>query len=610
MKRKSGWLVLSCLMVLSLVMASCAAAEVEEEVVTPGEEEVAPVEEEEVAAGPEMVRDSLGRLVEKPRYGGTVTTIWTGPTGTDIFDPVVSTRSVGTAVQTYGRLGTADWSRGPTGTNEFPFSTSYIPDGFLTGDLAESWEIIDLRTIIYHLRQGVRWHNVPPVNGREFTADDVVYSSERAAADPQFVGYESPAMPEDKRGQAIAIDKYTVKLIYGEESTRQLHGNMNWLYIMPREMVEEYGDLNDWRHQCGTGPFMLVDCVPASSVTWIRNPNYHLFDPSFPENRLPYVDKFEALVIPDESTRLAALRTHKVERMWVPWDKVESMKKTSPELLWREVLPDSSALLFTRTDIEPFSDKKVRQALSLAIDQPAILREYYQGSGYILLWPIMPSFVTHYTPLEELPETSRKLYEHHPDLARQLLAEAGYPDGFKTEVAVSSVATRWIDVMSIVKEYLADVGVVMEINVMEPGTWQSVLFAKNFAGMIYCDWANNAIDDALGWAHGGDVGADGTHSVYAFGNIIDPIAQETYERLKITLDPVEQERIRKEECVREIDLCWEIPLPTAAWFVFWMPWIKGYTGEVGVGPDQYENDGIFRYVWIDQDLKYAMTGAR
>jgi len=355
---------------------------------------------------------------------------------------------------------------------------------------------------------------------------------------------------------------------------------------------------------------MLTDIVPDSSITWKRNPNYHTYDPFFPDNRLPYADGIQAIVIVDESTRMAALRTHKVERLGVPWDKVESLKQSNPELLWREVLPDATHVLFIRTDIEPFSIKKVRHAVTLAIDHPTIAAEFYDGNAYLLLWPTLPSFPTVYTPLEELPESSRMLYEHHPDLARQYLAEAGYPNGFKTVINLSAAAPRIIDVMAIVKEYLAEVGIEMEINVMEATTYGSTLYGKKYDGMCYVAWANNGIEDALGWANGGWVGSGGAPSVYNFGNVVDPISQEVFESLAEIMDPVEQDRVRKEENVRAVDMCWEIPMPTPKAYFFWVPWLKGYVGEVGVGPDPPENDGLLQYVWIDQDLKYAITGTR
>jgi len=618
MRRKGIWLLLSGLMVVALVLSSCRPAAVEEgegktvvgKVI---EKETPKVEEKETAApktkeeGPVMVRDSMGNLKEQPRYGGSITITLTSGGATTILDPAYSTRSVLNGVHTYGRLGTADWSKGPQGTNEFPFTSSYVPDLFLMGDVTESWDIVDLDTIVFKLRDNVYWHNKPPMNGRKFTVEDVQWSFEHASNDPRNVYYP----PEEQEVPFfVKIDNLTFELNYDEPTTRMLHGVMNWCYMMPREVWEQFGDLNDPNHQVGMGPFMLEDVVPDSSMTWKRNPNYHLFDPFFPDNRLPYADTLQAIVIPDESTRLAALRTHKADWEWVPYDKVDGMLQSNPELKMRMVQPDSSNTMWPRNDIAPYSDKRVRQAISMAIDQPAILEEYYQGRAFMLTWPVMPSFSDHYTPLEELPENSRMLYEHQPARARELLAEAGYPNGFSTEVQVSSANPRGIEVMSLVQGWLEEVGITMTIKVMEPTTFGNVLWVRQFPGMSYISWGNNGIDDAFGWAHGGWVSDTGVGSVYAFSNVVDPIAQETYELLVETLDLEEQSRIRREHCLREIDLCWEIPIPTPAWYLFWQPWMKGYVGEVSVGPDPGENSGVLRHVWIDQDLKFQITGTR
>ncbi len=618
MKGKIIWLALSGVMVAALVLASCGPAAVEEEAktivgkVVEEEEKVVEEEEEEVVAGPVMVRDAFGNLKEEPRYGGTITTILASPTPTQILDPVISTRAAYNAELTYSRMGTADWSRGPQGNNEIPFTSSWFADGDCSGDVAESWDYVDPLNITFYLRQNVYWQNVSPMNGRQFTAEDVVYSFERAAGDPQSVFYAGTDVPEEEQTIVTAVDKFTVHFEYYElADTYRLHGLLNWLYLQPREVVEQSPeeDLSDPKHQVGTGAWILTDLVPDSSMTWKRNPNYHLYDPAFPDNRLPYADGVDAMVILDESTRLAALRTHKVERLAVPWDKVEGLKESNPELLWREVLPAAPRVFFVRTDIEPFSIKKVRQAIALAIDHPTIADEFY-GGAYLLEWPMQSAFPAAYTPLEELPESSRMLYEYHPDLARQYLADAGYPNGFKTQVILPSSAPRQIDVCSIVKEYLAEVGIEMELKIQEPTTFGSTLYGKQYPGMAYLSWANNGIEDALGWANGGWVGAGGAPSVYNFGNVVDPISVEVFDSLVAIVDTDELNRIRKEENLRAIDVMWEIPMPTPKAYFFWVPWLKGYGGEVGVGPDPPENDGLLRYVWIDQDLKYEITGTR
>jgi peptide/nickel transport system substrate-binding protein len=539
-----------------------------------------------------------------------MTFVLASPVPTQVWDPIVSTRAATTAVHIYGRLAFFDWKRGPTGTNEYTSESAYVPDEFLMGELAERWERPDTRTVIWYLRKGIKWQNKAPMSGREFTSADILYGFDRAAGDPRSVGYIGKDVPEDQRTKREALDKYTVKITSPEPDGRMIHGGGQWYYMSPKEAVEKFGNLDDWRNAVGTGPFMVQDVVPDSSITYKRNPEYWQTDPFHPQNQLPYINGFESIVILDESTRLAALRTHKTDVLGVPYDKVETMKQTSPELKWRKMQPDYGYELFMRTDIAPFSDKRVRQALQFALDEPKIQKEYYLGDAYILCWPVQSYFTTHYTPLEQLPENSRKMYEYQPDMGKKLLAEAGYPNGFKTEVIVAASAPRWIEVLTIAKENFKQIGVDLEIKPLEAATMSAAIFGKKFPATAFTSWGNNGVDDAFGWAHDGWVGKGGAKSVYAFSSVHDPVATETYTKLMDTQDFNEREKIRKEQNIREIDLTWEISFPVPSTYIFWAPYVKGYNGEMGVGPDPPEWGGMVRYFWIDRVLKSQMTGIK
>ena len=157
MKRKRmAWLILSCLMVVALVLTSCQAA-------TPAEEEV---DGEEVVVPDDTV---------KPIYGGTmVDAMGTGPR---TFDPSEIFYSTGWYMNlVYERLVMGDMDKGERGTGEFPFAYwCLFPDNVATGQLAESWEVVaDPLALIFHIREGINYQDVPPVNGREFVAQDVV----------------------------------------------------------------------------------------------------------------------------------------------------------------------------------------------------------------------------------------------------------------------------------------------------------------------------------------------------------------------------------------------------------------------------------------------------
>ena len=84
-------------------------------------------------------------------------------------------------------------------------------------------------------------------------------------------------------------------------------------FIMPPEVIEQYGDVQDWRNLVGTGPFMLTDVVEGSSMTYVKNPDYWGYDEKYPQNRLPYVDELRVLVMPEEATVMSALRSGQLD---------------------------------------------------------------------------------------------------------------------------------------------------------------------------------------------------------------------------------------------------------------------------------------------------------
>jgi len=580
MKKKIPWLAVSCLMAVSLVLGSCAPAD-------------------EIKGG------VYGRATTTPQYGGEITFVLGHSKASDYFDPIYGSMGSWLASITYDKLVTADWGRGPAGTGEFSFEAHYIPLEFRTGQMAESWERPDMSTIIWHLRPGVHFHDKPPANGREVKADDLLFWAERCRNHPQCAGYRSKAAQDaGEVATYTKIDDYTVKVVNYEPYPQMVEWG-SWTWIHPPEAIEEYGDLKDWRNACGTGPFMVEDCIPGSSVTFKRNPDYWMKDPVHPENQLPYIDTLTGLMIVEESARLAGLRSHQIDILAVPYDKAEGMKESNPELLFKPLSPNVSRIIFMRTDKEPWSDKRVRQAVAMAIDQPGMIRDYYKGNAVANTWPCLPGNVEGYTPLEEAPEEVRWLYEYHPEKAKELLAEAGYPDGFDCELLTYAGDPIMADGVQMIKEYLAQVGVNAEISIEEGATHTSLIFGIKYQDLDYTYWGNSSPQSVWGWAHGGVV-----PSTYNFsGPVVDPVAEESFDVWGETPDPAERARLMKAEYLRQAELCWEIPMPSWSGTLFWAPWIGGYHGERGMGLTMETGaHEIFRYPWVDQELKSAITG--
>jgi len=176
------------------------------------------------------------------------------------------------------------------------------------GHLAESWEFTDPYTFKVHLRHWNILQDIPPANGREFTAEDVVFHFK---PDVRLgSGYTNPVRRGQTQLRSIQLISVTTPDRYNrclQVENRQpdlildaLQEVGTSLCIENPEAVKKWGDVRDWHHAVGTGPFILKAFVPDGSATLIKNPNYWGFDERYPQNKLPYVDKLKLLIIPDQ----------------------------------------------------------------------------------------------------------------------------------------------------------------------------------------------------------------------------------------------------------------------------------------------------------------------
>ena len=606
MKKKIVWLVVSCLMVVALVLGSCAPAvvEEEEEVVTPVVEEEEVVEEEVAPVGPVMVRNTAGKMQEMPQYGGYVTLSTTQ--NLIGFDPAYTvTWQLFQMCYTHDPLLMGDFAKTASGSGESGFLLYTFFLEHQTGYLAESYEFPDEETIIFHLREGIRWQNLPPVNGREFVADDCVFSFERLFVTPE--SYLVATHPEGRRPLSIvATDKYTVEIKVPVGTQGAIFRDLSsQTWPIAHEIVDMYGDHKNWEHNVGTGPFILSDYVPGSSRTYTKNPDYWMEDPLIPGNKLPYVDYQKVINIPDRSTRMAALRTGKID-MWagIPWDEKDSLLQTNPELAYTMGGLDEGGIGM-KTDKAPFNDINVRRALWLAMDNVSIADDLYGGNASLLSYPVkeMPDFAAAYVPLEELPESTQELYGYDPDKAKQLLADAGYPNGFKAKLVHRSDVDWQVDIAAVLQEQWSKVGVELELVPMDYGAFTSVMVRFQHEDMLLADslWTSSPYKCQT-W---------GTlDQARNLSRVDDSYLQGKYEEIQANfLDPVKRAAILKEVVPYILDKAWYIEPPNFLTYTMWNPWLKNYNGEYCLGYTKFWCS-ISRYGWIDRDMKFEMTGKR
>src|SRR6058998_3462017 len=198
----------------------------------------------------------------------------------------------------------------------FPYGPEqqHSTDFSIVPDLAERWTASKDGTVYtFHLRKGVKFHNKPPVNGREVTADDVKYSLERFMAKSAFRTRFDPVLSID------AVDRYTVRITLKEPYAPFLNhlANSTYTAILLREVEQKLGDFNRPEAVVGTGPFMLKSYDKGVRLVFERNPDYHV-------KGLPYVDGVVIEITPDAATRLSLLRAGKVDlgHQWA-WAAVE-----------------------------------------------------------------------------------------------------------------------------------------------------------------------------------------------------------------------------------------------------------------------------------------------
>lgn len=259
--------------------------------------------------------------------------------------------------------------------------------------------------------------------------------------------------------------------------------------------------------------------------------------------------------------------------------------------------PSASVVLVQRTDIAPLKDVRVRQALSMAIDRDTIISQYFQGNAIADAWPIFPSNPSGYTPISQMPPDVAQYFQYHPDRSKQLLADAGYADGFETQVDIPNSPIDQ-DLLQLVTEGWAKIGVKAKINVVEQSSFVSEVYGSTFAAMAEITWGGASPDATFGYANGGV-----PTSIYNFSKVVDPIAVTNYSKW-LTMTGPDADAFLKAEYLREDVLCWSISLPTYTGSVVWQPYLKGYSGESCMGPTAEMGTGsLFKFMWVDQTIK-------
>jgi peptide/nickel transport system substrate-binding protein len=320
--------------------------------------------------------------------------------------------------------------------------------------LAERWEEgEDGLSITIYMQQGIQFHN-----GREVTADDVVWSLELAVD-------EEPGHHLADRFQTASgitkVDDYTVRIDYSEPTASKLDGIAR-LYLFPQEAAETIETV-----PVGTGPFQFAEWVPGDQVTAERWEGYW-------REGLPYLDEVVIRALPDPQSRLINLRAGSIDALYgVPLVEKSALEQDGTMEVGQVPEGFSFYAFLMNVNAPPFDNKLVRQAMQFAVDREQILDTVFYGHGTIA-WVPYPR--TSWAYADDLEDT----YRYNPERARELLAEAGYPDGFSIPLLIRGTSGPHLDQAQIFQQNLADIGVEVELIPTELPQYWPQLFDSAF----------------------------------------------------------------------------------------------------------------------------------
>lgn len=306
----------------------------------------------------------------------------------------------------------------------------YEAAAVLKPQLAERWEASpDARTYTFQLRRGVKFADLPPVNGRELTSSDVKFSLEYSGMigpfkDAKFL-VPTNAVKLEGLDRVETPDPYTVVLHFKEGFAPFLsYAATPELAILPREIYEQDGHFKN--RAVGTGPWQLD---PASGqvgtrMVWKKNPSYW-------DTGKPFIDEVRDIILPDQAAVTAAFLAKQLDvladRSSRP--ELDSIRTANPTATVQEWLQDAPFRIFWNVNRPPMNDVRLRKAISLGLDRDEFIRTLTGGKGQWAAAGTDPKTFTQ----EEL----RQMLRHDPQEARRLLSEAGYPPGFVLETVWS-----------------------------------------------------------------------------------------------------------------------------------------------------------------------------
>ena len=508
-----------------------------------------------------------------PRPGGImrVATSWDYQT----IDPVTSAAGGTVTIPnvTYNRL--LGIVRGPAAD---PYKLELEPE------LAASWERSpDGLTFTFNIQPGVRWQNLPPLNGRDFVADDARFAIERYANEGVHQSYYNNASTYE------AVDDLTFRIGMANPTADFLNPlGSNKQTIFPRELVDD-GTIES--KAVGTGGFIMTEGTPSQKVVFEKNPDYW--------EREVLLDGFEFLIMRDGAARTAAFRVGQIEYAYSLAPNLRTLNeilKTNPDVQVNlTVVTYNSTTFALNLTLPKYADERVRRALSLALDRGLMIELIFDGIGkifhvipWIYLWDDVPT--------QESGRLGQWL-RYDPAEAMKLLAAAG-AENLELDNMYYPYSGNQDQTAEIVQQNLRDVGVTMTGGAVDYTEFNSAWVPAKLPDVTTVGWSTSGFD-ADNWFYG-QIHSESPGNRW---RVNDPQLDEWAIAQQLELDPEARREIWLKIYERDLDMMYRPTLPTANYPEVLQPWVRGVRWGASSPNDNssyYDWGDVIPAAWLDK----------
>jgi len=333
--------------------------------------------------------------------------------------------------------------------------------------LAEKYETPDSQTFTFHLRPGVKFANLAPVNGRELSSADVKWTYEywsRTGAMAAknlplaqfawfFEGLTSIQTPDAQTAVVEFKQPFAPFVSYAAAEYNP---------IVPHEIFDQYGTMHD--HIVGTGPWQLDPNASQKGSRWVwkRNPSYW-------DDGKPYLDEIDWIVLPDASTATSAFTAKQLDWIGPPATSPQAaidLKRNNPAATEFQYARTAPMHLYMNTRVPPLNDVRVRQAISYAMDRDELVKVVDLGQGRWALAGSLPDTFTQ--------DEVKQILHYDPQKSKQLLSDAGFPNGVELEfITTPAYGDAYLSEAQLFQAQMKKVGINLNLKAIDKDAYSS-----------------------------------------------------------------------------------------------------------------------------------------